>query len=187
MVRASRTAGSWGREKRSFSSRSNSSLSTLVLRPPFNTPLLYANPLVFPIIQQILGRDCILGGFGAVFSLPGAPNQNVHRDFPGLFDRSVDILIPSFAINLIVPLVELNDLNGTTRVWTGSHIASERAEESVDCEESDCQAASPGKPACDGVLPRTAGTVIRLQYPSDPVLCLPSIRIRAPSVWPPCG
>jgi len=108
---------------------------TVELEPPFNTPLLYANPFVFPIIKQILGLDCILGAFGAVVSLPDAAEQSPHKDHPRLFNHAVDIHIPSFAINMMLPLVNLNDINGTTRVWRGSNIASDEAIENIDPED----------------------------------------------------
>ena len=108
---------------------------TVKLQGPFNTPLLYANPLVFPIIKQILGPDCILGAFGAAVSLPGAEDQHVHKDHPRLFDRTVDTVIPSFAVSMMIPLVNLNDLNGTTRVWRGSNIASEEGIKSIEAED----------------------------------------------------
>ena len=47
----------------------------------------------------------------------------------------------------------------------------------LDCLPG-CGPATPGKPACDGVLPRTAGTVIKLQYPADIAVCNPTIQIR---------
>ena len=105
------------------------------LQAPFNTTLLYANPLVFPIIKQILGEDCILGGFGAAVSLPGAADQSVHMDHPRLFNHAVDILNPCVAINMMVPLVNLTDINGTTRVWRGSHIASDEAIDNIEPED----------------------------------------------------
>jgi len=108
---------------------------TVELKPPFNTPLLYANPFAFPIIKQVLGQDCILGGFGAAVSLPGAADQYVHKDHPRLFSHAVDKLIPSYAVTMMVPLVNLTDINGTTRVWTGSHLEIDEALESIDPEE----------------------------------------------------
>ncbi len=40
---------------------------------------------------------------------PGPEEQRLHRDHPGLFDdESVDAAVPSFAITMIVPLVEMD-------------------------------------------------------------------------------
>jgi len=108
---------------------------TVKLQAPFNTPRIYANPLVFPIIKHILGPDCILGAFGAAVSLPGAEDQSVHKDYPRLFDKAVQPLIPTFAISMMIPLVNLNDISGTTRIWRGSNIASDEAIESIESED----------------------------------------------------
>jgi len=108
---------------------------TVELMPPFNTPLLYANPFALPIIKQILGEDCILGGFGAAVSLPEAADQSVHKDHPRLFNHAVDKLIPTYAVTMMVPLVNLTDTNGATRVWAGSHLEIDEALESIEPED----------------------------------------------------
>jgi ectoine hydroxylase-related dioxygenase (phytanoyl-CoA dioxygenase family) len=88
----------------------------------FNTPQLYANPFVFPLVQDALSVECVLGSFGAVTALPGAEQQHIHRDHPFLFhEEGIDTAMPAFAVNVVVPLVDLNDHHGTTRVWPGSH------------------------------------------------------------------
>jgi ectoine hydroxylase-related dioxygenase (phytanoyl-CoA dioxygenase family) len=89
---------------------------------PFSTPYLYANPFVFPLVQDILGKECILGSFGAITALPGAKDQHIHRDHPFLFqDEALDTAMPAYAVNAIIPLVGVNEHQGTTRVWPGSH------------------------------------------------------------------
>jgi ectoine hydroxylase-related dioxygenase (phytanoyl-CoA dioxygenase family) len=94
----------------------------LEINGQFNKPQLSANPLIFPLLQDILGAECILGGFGAVTALPGADDQHIHRDHPFLFhDQVIDTLVPAYAVNLILPLVDCNEHHGTTRVWPGSH------------------------------------------------------------------
>ncbi len=98
---------------------------TLNLEPPFNTPLLYANSFVLPIIEAQLGDNCTLGSVGAVVSLPGAPDQHIHRDHPLLFgDDKIDLMLPSYATMMLVPLVEMNTEVGGTKVWKGSHKVS---------------------------------------------------------------
>jgi ectoine hydroxylase-related dioxygenase (phytanoyl-CoA dioxygenase family) len=89
---------------------------------PFNAPQLYANPLLFPLIQDMLGQECVLGSFGAVTALPGAEDQHVHRDHPFLFqEEAIDTLMPAYAVNVIIPLIDIDEDHGTTRVWPGSH------------------------------------------------------------------
>jgi ectoine hydroxylase-related dioxygenase (phytanoyl-CoA dioxygenase family) len=88
----------------------------------FNTSKLYANPFVLPLVQDALGAECVLGSFGAVTALPGAEDQHVHRDHPFLFnEEAIDIVVPAYAVNVIVPLVDINEYQGTTRLWPGSH------------------------------------------------------------------
>ena len=103
---------------------------TVAIEGPFNSPAIYANEFVLPVLKLLLGDELILGGFGSVVSLPGAPDQHMHRDHPNIYELTetqateawVDMLLPPYALNVIVPLLPLNATNGTTRVWPGSHL-----------------------------------------------------------------
>ncbi len=95
---------------------------TVDMEEPFNDPALFASPLVLPIFQKLLGDDCVVGAFTSVISLPGSKNQSLHKDHPALYPSTRwHHRLPSFAIQLIVPLVPLDDVVGTTRVIKGSH------------------------------------------------------------------
>lgn len=95
---------------------------TVDLDAPFNDKNLFASPLILPIFQRLLGDDCVIGAFTSVISLPGSKNQSLHKDHPALFPATRwHHKVPSFAIQLIVPLVPLDDMVGTTRVIKGSH------------------------------------------------------------------
>lgn len=95
---------------------------TIKIKPPFNSPALYANPIVMPILQQLLGSDCTISSFGSVVAMSGAGPQSVHFDYPPLFEsESVCASLPPHAITLVVPLVDLNAETGSTAVWEGSH------------------------------------------------------------------
>jgi len=80
-------------------------------------------------MKALLGPDVILGSLGSVVSLPGAEDQKVHQDLVHIFDvpevpEADPVLLsrlPAYAITMIVPLVPLNPINGTTRMWPGSH------------------------------------------------------------------
>jgi ectoine hydroxylase-related dioxygenase (phytanoyl-CoA dioxygenase family) len=93
------------------------------LKGEFNDSGLYAQLRVSALMREALGADFRLGGFGVVVSLPGAREQHIHCDHPALFGTSLDDFLPSFAVTMIVPLVDLNALTGTTRMWEGSHLA----------------------------------------------------------------
>jgi ectoine hydroxylase-related dioxygenase (phytanoyl-CoA dioxygenase family) len=69
----------------------------------------------------VLGEEMVLGCAGTVTSLPGAQDQHVHRDGPPLFNKAVNRMAPAHAINFFVPLVELNENTGTTRLFPGTH------------------------------------------------------------------
>lgn len=95
---------------------------TVKLQAPFNNPDLYGNPLLMYLMRALLGRDFILGSFGAVIALPGAEQQHIHQDHPALFeDEALDLQLPSFAVTLVVPLIDLTPATGSTQVWKGSH------------------------------------------------------------------
>ena len=95
---------------------------TIDVKEQFNDPQLYANPFLFGLMQKVLGNNFILGSYGVVVALPGAEHQHVHRDHPSLFGNElIDAQIPSFAVTAVVPLVDLTEATGSTRVWKQSH------------------------------------------------------------------
>lgn len=109
---------------------------TVDLDPPFNDPRLYASPFVLPIVQEQLGDECILGAFTAVISLPGAGKQSLHKDAGALFPATQwHHCLPSFAIQLIVPLVPLDTEVGTTRVIKGSHAVPLKQAKGMDSQD----------------------------------------------------
>jgi tetratricopeptide (TPR) repeat protein len=95
---------------------------TVDIKEPFDDPRLLGPATVLPMIQQILGDECVLGAFTAVISLPGSRDQRIHKDHPALFpDTESHFSVPSFTAQIIIPLVELDANTGTTRVFKGSH------------------------------------------------------------------
>ena len=95
---------------------------TVDMAPPYNAPSLYGNRLIVPLMKRLVGRDSILGCFVAVMSLPGSDEQRLHKDHKDLFHDSPDPgTHPSFAVTVMVPLVDLDERVGTTRVKKGSH------------------------------------------------------------------
>ncbi len=92
-------------------------------RGPFNSPRLYANPILMPLLSELLGQLFIIGSMGAVTSLPGAEDQHIHTDYYPLFEEDVkaSYSLPCFGITMAIPLVDINLLNGPTKIWSGSH------------------------------------------------------------------
>jgi ectoine hydroxylase-related dioxygenase (phytanoyl-CoA dioxygenase family) len=69
-----------------------------------------------------LDEDFVVGAFGVVCSLPNAPTQHRHSDGGILFPNSgIDRLLPSAAITVGIPLIEMNEIHGTTALWPGTH------------------------------------------------------------------
>jgi tetratricopeptide (TPR) repeat protein len=95
---------------------------TVDLEHPFSDPGVMGAPMVLPIIHSLLGDDCVIGAYTAVISLPGSQDQRLHKDHPALFPNTRwHHMLPSFAIQIIIPLVPLNERTGTTRFYKGSH------------------------------------------------------------------
>ena len=95
---------------------------SIKLKPPFNDPLLYANDILFPLVQSILGSQCVISSFGSVLSFPGAQHQPIHFDHPPLFESPEACgSIPPYALTVVIPLVDINQKTGSTAIWEGSH------------------------------------------------------------------
>lgn len=84
---------------------------------------VFADPLLLNFMAPVLGEDMRLGGFTIVASFPGAAAQRTHRDHPQLFSEGhLGTVLPAYAINVSVPLVDVNIEVGPTAVWLGSHL-----------------------------------------------------------------
>lgn len=95
---------------------------TLDMEEPYDSPELYGNGLVVPLMRRLVGQECILGCFVSVMSLPGSQDQRLHKDHKDLFhDDPEGRTVPSFAVTVMVPLVDLDEHVGTTRIVKGSH------------------------------------------------------------------
>lgn len=107
------------------------------LRGPFNRPELYANPTLLGLLREILGPDCILASVGAVVSLPGASDQHIHSDYGALFPEMPDLHreLPCYAITVAVPLVDIDVINGPTKIWPGSHRTNSQEARHLLCGE----------------------------------------------------
>lgn len=104
---------------------------------PFLDPRFYANPALIEIIGSLLGTTHCIGSLEAVVSMPGSSRQHQHVDGPLRFDRVVgktkrgysgDLSdLPPYAVTLCVPLCALDEANGATALWPGSHRTALRA------------------------------------------------------------
>ena len=88
----------------------------------FARPQVFANPLLHRFLGGVLGEDLRLSGFTAVVSHPGAGLQHPHRDHRFLFPGSAQSnAVPTYAINVSVPLIDVDEATGPTAIWPGSH------------------------------------------------------------------
>jgi len=104
---------------------------------PFLEPAFYANPRLHAMLGALLGTHYCIGSLETVVALPGAHRQHQHIDGPLRFDRAVggrtrayrgDLSdLPPYAVTLSVPLCDVDEDNGPTAIWAGSHRAALRA------------------------------------------------------------
>jgi len=109
----------------------------------FGNPEVFANPLLCRFLASLLGENMRLSGFTIVVSFPGSTVQHVHRDHLHLF-ADLGPVLPVYAINIAVPLVDVNLETGPTGVWPGSHrwqdtqIPSPETATRVSFQRGDC-------------------------------------------------
>lgn len=77
------------------------------------------NAAWMPVVKKILGEDATIVHKGAFLSMPGSATQIYHQDGPHLTTK---VQRPCHAINVFIPLVDLNMKNGPTEFCVGTHI-----------------------------------------------------------------
>lgn len=117
----------------------------LTLRRALADATLYANPLLYPVLASALDRDMKISGVTAVISYPGARLQHIHADHAHLFeDNSISTALPSYAINVAVPLIDVDQTVGPTAIalgsnhWPQSRVARQEDLTAVDFQRGDC-------------------------------------------------
>jgi hypothetical protein len=111
--------------------------AVLPFEGPFLDPRFYANPILRETLAALLGTGHCIGSLEAVISLPGSSRQHQHIDGPIRFDRALggtkrsfqgDLSeLPPYAVTLCVPLCDVDEANGPTAIWPGSHRSALRA------------------------------------------------------------
>jgi ectoine hydroxylase-related dioxygenase (phytanoyl-CoA dioxygenase family) len=100
---------------------------TLKMTGPFGNPALFANPIVLSILKMSLSDQLQLSSLTSVVSFPGAAFQRIHRDYPLIYGSNLLHTVnpndlPSYAIGVTIPLVDVDLRMGPTEVWLGSHL-----------------------------------------------------------------
>jgi Phytanoyl-CoA dioxygenase (PhyH)/SEC-C motif len=111
----------------------------------FAAPGIFASPLLRRVLAQMIGEDLQLSSLTLVVSHPGASLQAVHRDFGHLFgEPGVAANLPPHAVNVVVPLLDVDLATGPTGVWPGSQAWPENGRAQPDTmaacamQPSDC-------------------------------------------------
>jgi hypothetical protein len=95
---------------------------TLRMTGAFGKPEVFANGLLLKFLGRLLGDNFHLSNFTTVVSHPGASMQHSHRDHDHLFfNPGVGPNLPVYAVNVAVPLIDVDVRTGPTAVWLGSH------------------------------------------------------------------
>jgi len=109
---ANKTARSVGGQRYMF---------TLDVTGAFGDQRLLASPAFISILRRLLGDGFILGAMTCVVSLGGCKEQQWHRDNPLPFEGSGLPPEDSFSINVMVPLIDVDDAVGGTAIMKGTH------------------------------------------------------------------
>ncbi|MDN3646999.1 phytanoyl-CoA dioxygenase family protein [Pontixanthobacter aestiaquae] len=98
------------------------------IQAPFDDPAVYANPVLMDLLTEAMGERPVLHAFGGVVTHAGARMQHVHREHPLLFndDKSNDNML-TYAVTILVPLIDLDEETGGTQFWEGTHRLSKDA------------------------------------------------------------
>lgn len=91
------------------------------IKGAFNAPGFYANPAVLATLAGLLEDDFLINNLNCVVAQPGARAMKIHRDAAILKKSPLAHLAPPFGIAMLIPLVDIDESNGITRLWPRSH------------------------------------------------------------------
>ena len=93
------------------------------LKGPYLEAPVYANPILLTVLSHLLGPDILIDSFTCVIAMPGAGDQEIYVDHPGLFPvrPGIEADLPPYAITVVIPLLDLTPETGTTRLFPGTH------------------------------------------------------------------
>ena len=113
--------------------------TTLGLKGIFSNPNIYGSKIVLKILNQLFSingvtnenqkeqyKKYIIDSYTVITSLPNCSEQQLHSDGGGLFGSAVDNLLPPHAILLGIPLINLDNINGTTEIFPKNNLKNEK-------------------------------------------------------------
>jgi len=86
--------------------------------PPFTDERVIASPYVLPIVEALVGEDCICHYLASDTPLPGSDYQQPHPDIFPLFP-DMPMVLPPYSIVVNIPLVDAREDNGPLEIWPG--------------------------------------------------------------------
>lgn len=93
--------------------------------PPPHAPFLFEdvllNPLVIQVTKAILGPGLKNQFYSGNTNLPGSPAQPVHTDSGQLWPN-LEQAHPAYALVVNVPVVDMDEHNGSTELWPQTHL-----------------------------------------------------------------
>jgi ectoine hydroxylase-related dioxygenase (phytanoyl-CoA dioxygenase family) len=140
--------------------RKNRTRLFLPFTKPFIDPEVLTSPFILPIIEEILGKDCIVTYLAVDAPLPGSDYQAVHSDAMSLYP-DISVTLPPPGLTLNVALVDVTDENGPMEVWpNGTHLMPENLNKSQHIQQ-----------------------IAKLSEPTRVLLPKGSLLIRDPRMW----
>jgi hypothetical protein len=80
---------------------------------------IVTNPLIIQVTAAVLGEGLHLHLYNGNTNLPGSEHQPLHRDHEHLFQ---DCIHPATSIVVNISPVDVDETNGATEIWPGSHL-----------------------------------------------------------------
>lgn len=104
--------------KKGYNTGTNRAQMHLPFVQPFIHEDIFAHPIVMSIVEGVLGDAFRCTYFASDTPMPGSDYQAVHCDAMPLFPE-VSVSIPSYALVLNIPLVDVTEENGPLEIWPG--------------------------------------------------------------------
>lgn len=107
---------------------------------PFDQEEVKCNKYLMPVVKSLLGRDAELVYAGLILSFPGSADQPWHQDGHQLFsdeEFSVNQSLPPYALNVFVPLDDVDVEVGPTEFCVQSHTRKKAIEIMKRIEKGD--------------------------------------------------
>lgn len=100
----------------------------LPMEPPFTNEAFLRAPLLYPLLQRLLGTAMEIDTFSSLILFPHTPKMHWHRDTDFLFSKEKKLDQPAHGIVVFVPMVNISPDMGPTEFVLKSHIPCSEAQ-----------------------------------------------------------